>query len=187
MKVLIDTSSLISLVRYYLPFDKEGKLSAFLEEEILSENIIVLDKVLDECKYQGKGQVLAALPFLKTAKYKTDSSTLIPQQKFYKLIDNNFINGSERNRLDEAEYEIQRTKFLKSADLALILYAYTHKDSDHIAIVTEETGYNNDGKTFKKIPEICKSIEISTMNLPGFLKDNQFIDLSVNLTATTLF
>lgn len=32
MKAVIDTSSLVSLVRYFLPFDKEGKLKAFLEE-----------------------------------------------------------------------------------------------------------------------------------------------------------
>lgn len=34
MKAVIDTSSLVSLVRYYLPFDKEGKLKAFIEERI---------------------------------------------------------------------------------------------------------------------------------------------------------
>ena len=56
MKAVIDTSSLVSLVRYFLPFDKEGKLKAFLEENILSGNIIVLEQVAEECKRQGKGQ-----------------------------------------------------------------------------------------------------------------------------------
>lgn len=37
MKVVIDTSSLVSLVRYYLPFDKERKLKSFLEERILAK------------------------------------------------------------------------------------------------------------------------------------------------------
>ena len=103
MKVLIDTCSLISFVRYYLPFDKEGKLLTFLEEQILSKNIIVLDKVITECRRQGKGLVINALPFLRNAKYKTDSTTLIPRPKFYNLIDNNFVIGSEKNHLNQAE------------------------------------------------------------------------------------
>lgn len=187
MKVLIDTCSLISFVRYYLPFGKEGKLLTFLEEQILSKNIIVLDKVITECSRQGKGLVINALPFLKNAKYKTDSTTLIPRPKFYNLIDNNFVIGSEKNRLDQAEYQIERDRFLNSTDLGLILYAYNHKDSETISIVTEETGYSNDGKVFKKIPEICKSIDINTMTLPEFFKSSEILDLSVNLTATTLF
>ena len=81
MKAVIDTSSLISLVRYYLPFDKDGKLRDFLEKQILCENILVIDKVIEECKYQGKGQVIVAFPFLKKARYKTD--TIIASPKFY--------------------------------------------------------------------------------------------------------
>jgi hypothetical protein len=69
MKAVIDTSSLVSLVRYFLPFDKEGKLKAFLEENILSGNIIVLEQVAEECKRQGKGQVIEAFPFIAKPKY----------------------------------------------------------------------------------------------------------------------
>ena len=50
MKAVIDTSSLVSLVRYYLPFDKEGKLTSFLEERILAKKIIVMEEVALECK-----------------------------------------------------------------------------------------------------------------------------------------
>lgn len=71
MKAVIDTSSLVSLVRYFLPFDKEGQLAAFLEERILSGKIIVLEQVVEECKRQGKGQVIDALPFIAKPKYKT--------------------------------------------------------------------------------------------------------------------
>lgn len=35
----------------------------------------------------------------------------------------------------------------------MILYAYNNMDKDPV-IITEETGFNNDGKIFKKIPEI---------------------------------
>ena len=34
MKVIIDTNSLLSLVRYYLPFDKENLLFNFIKEKI---------------------------------------------------------------------------------------------------------------------------------------------------------
>lgn len=187
MKAVIDTSSLISLVRYYLPFDKDGKLKSFLERQILSKSILVLDRVVEECEYQGKGQVMNALPYLKTTKFKTDTSTEIASPKFHRLIDNNFINGSEKNRLSDAEYQIERDEFINSADLALILYAFNRKESDPVIIITEETGFNNDGKVFKKIPEICKSIGITTKTLPEYIYENNLIDLDIDLVPTTLF
>lgn len=187
MKAVIDTSSLISFVRYYLPFDKDDKLKMFLETQILSKNIIVLDKVETECERQGKGQVVTALPFIKQAKYKTSTASLIAPKRFHYLIDNNFINGSEKNRLDEAEYQVVRDNYLQSADCAMILYAYNNKAREDVVIITEETGFNNDGKAFKKIPENCKAIGIITQTLPEFFKTNGIINLSIDVTATTLF
>lgn len=34
MKVVIDTSSLIALVRYYLPFDKDDTLKIFFKKKL---------------------------------------------------------------------------------------------------------------------------------------------------------
>lgn len=126
MKAVIDTSSLLSLVRYYLPFDKEGKLKAFLEERIKAKSLIVLDQVVVECKLIGKGQVIKALPFIDMPKNK-------------------------------------------------------------VVIVTEETGYSNDGKPFKKIPGICETIGVRTLSLPTFLSENNIIDLAVEVQKTSLF
>lgn len=187
MKAVIDTSSLISLVRYYLPFDKGGKFSVFLEEQILAKNILVIDKVVEECELQGKGQVVNAFPFLKKVKYKTNTSTLTAAPKFYNLVDHNFVVGTEKNRLNDAEYQLKRDEFLNSADLRMILYAYNSKDIEPVIIITEETGYSNDGKVFKKIPEICKSIGITTMTLPDFLSKYDVIDFLIDIAATTLF
>ena len=186
MKAIIDTSSLISLVRYYLPFDKGGKLARFLEEQILAKNILVIDKVIEECERQGGGQVLNAFPFLKKAKFKTNTSTLTAEPKFYRLVDNNFVNRSEKNHLNEAEYQLKRDKFLNSADLRMILFAYNNKNTNPV-IITEETEFRNDGKVFKKIPEICKSISIATMSLPAFFSECEVIDFSINVASTTLF
>ena len=187
MKVVIDTSSLLSMVRYYLPFDKEGKLKSFLEDRILSGEIVVLENVVEECKFQGRGQIVAAFPFLDKSRYKTSMTNVPINRKLYNMIDNNFINGSVRARFGEAEYESERNKYIASADFAMILYAYSIKESDNVVIVTEETGYSNDGKPFKKIPDICQSIGISTMNFPTLLSENDTISLSIDVVKTTLF
>lgn len=51
MKVVIDTSSLLSLVRYYLPFDTNKKLYDLIKQEIKNHNIIVIDEVLSESSF----------------------------------------------------------------------------------------------------------------------------------------
>lgn len=186
MKALIDTSSLISLVRYYLPFDIEGKLSGFIKEQVKSGNIIVLDKVAEECKFQSQGLVIHKLPFVNERKYKTTTTTIIPDKRFYNLIDNNFVLGSSKNQLTNAEYLSQKDSYLKSADCSLILYAYMNK-ADDVFIITEETEFSNDGKTFKKIPQNCKQINVQTKSLPAFLQENEIISISVETVSTSLF
>jgi hypothetical protein len=61
---VIDTNSLLSLVRYYLPFDKKGVLFQFIKSKIENGNIIIIDKVLEEWAYNSKGLVLSKLPYL---------------------------------------------------------------------------------------------------------------------------
>ena len=187
MKAVIDTSSLVSLVRYFLPFDKDGKLKGFLEEMILAGKIIILEQVVEECKLQGKGQVIEAFPFLAKAKYKTSIAKQKVNKAIYNLIDNNFINSSVRARLPEAEYQYERDKFMASADFAIMLYAYSIKDKENVVIVTEETGYSNDGKPFKKIPAICGIVGVKTQNFPTFLLENDIISMTVEVTKMSLF
>ena len=45
MKVVIDTSSLMSLVRYYLPFDKKSILFEAIKTKIANGEILVIDKI----------------------------------------------------------------------------------------------------------------------------------------------
>ena len=187
MKAVIDTSSLVSLVRYFLPFDKEGKLNAFLEENIQSGKIIVLEQVAEECKRQGKGQVIEAFPFIAKPKNKTSIAGLQVNKAIYNLIDNNFINASVKAMLPEAEYQLERNKFIASADFAMMLYAYSIKDKENVVIVTEETGFSNDGKPFKKIPDICSIIDVKTQNFPSFLLENDIINMTIEVKKTSLF
>ena len=65
MKVIIDTNSLLSLVRYYLPFDKHKILYNFIKDKIQSGEIIIIDKVHEQCSYISKGIILSKLDFLE--------------------------------------------------------------------------------------------------------------------------
>ena len=64
MRVVIDTSSLLALVRYYLPFDEDDKLKNLLKAKIESGHIIILDKAFIESKRVSKGIILEELDFL---------------------------------------------------------------------------------------------------------------------------
>jgi hypothetical protein len=188
MKVVIDTSSMLSLVRYYLPFDKKGVLLQFIKSKIESGNIIIIDKVLEECKYFSKGLVLSKLPlladkeFLKNAKvpHKTDS-LIIPNTKlFFHQLGHNFLNPSVKKLkgLSEVEFESQKNEFIGSADMKqVILCLHLHAQGESVALVTEESESSNDNKLFKKIPAICKELQIQTMSLPELIEKYEGIDL----------
>jgi hypothetical protein len=57
---------------------------------------------------------------------------------------------------------------LESADTKLLLYCLYNKDKE-IVIVSEETESVNDNKSFKKLPAICKILELKIITLPKFL------------------
>jgi hypothetical protein len=101
MKVAIDTNSLLSLVRYYLPFDKKSVLFNFIKDKFEQGEIIIIDKVFEQCTYNSKGLVIKQLTylsdktFLKSAKlpYKTDTLIAPSPAKFLRQIDNQFVNA----------------------------------------------------------------------------------------------
>lgn len=68
MRAAIDTTSLVSFVRYYLPFDKADKLKKLLEKKFNSGEVIVLDKVFEESGRVAKGIVTEKLDFLDDKK-----------------------------------------------------------------------------------------------------------------------
>jgi len=66
---------------------------------------------------------------------------------------------------------------MKSADYKLIVSAYNYQNDrtlfeDKIWIMTDETEDPNDGKLFKKIPCICKILNIATMTSVDFVRKN---------------
>ena len=189
MRVVIDTCSLLSLARYYLPFDNDQVLYNFIKKRAANNEIIIIDKVFRECGKVAEGLVIDSLhflsekPFTKAAKIPYDTSTLVapdPKDLFHK-IDTLFTNHDiiRKRGLDSAEYESQIYRFIKSADMTQIIFCLRMlEDRVPIALVTEETEYNNDNKPFKKIPAICSELGIRTMTLPEYLKLSEGINLT---------
>ena len=176
MKVVIDTSSLLSLVRYYLPFDKKSILFDVIKSKIANGEILVIDKIIDECAYTAKGIVLSSFEFLtdktfnKTHKLPLNTEFILPPApaKFYRQVDNQFVIGIQRNRLTATQYDSVKNDFMNSADMKLILTSLILKKdfpTEEILLVTEETEVSNDSKVFKKIPAICSQLGIQTINI----------------------
>lgn len=185
MKVIIDTSSLLSLARYYLPFDHKTKLFDFVRSEFENGNIILIDAVYEECEYTAQGLVFKSLAYLSekgfkiTSKLPIKTKDLLPPstKKFYNLLNDNLRTPLSR-KLNDAQFEVNKKEFLETADARMIILALIKKsENKEIAIVTEESELGNDQKAFKKIPAICKILDIEVMTLPDLLKKYQGIDI----------
>lgn len=188
MKVVIDTNSLLSLVRYYLPFDKKGVLFNFFKTKIERGEIIIIDKVLEQSTFISKRIIVQKLDFLndknflKKAKvpYKTDS-LLVPNTKlFFHQLNNVFVNHivKKARNITDVEFENRINAFLNEADMKqIILCLNLIKDGERVVLVTEETENSNDNKLFKKIPAICKELQIETMTLPELIAKYDGIDI----------
>lgn len=180
MKIVIDTNSLLSLVRYYLPFDNENHLINFFQSKIVNGNIVIIDKVYQQCQYQAKGLILEKLGFLKEKDFLKESKQpykttdlLIPNPKiFFHLLDNNFVNSivKKQKKITDAEFEVQKELFLEDADMKLVIASlnFIQKGED-VLLVTEETSSSNDNKLFNKIPLICYELKIATITLPELI------------------
>ena len=188
MKVAIDTNSLLWLVRYYLPFDKKSVLFDFIKAKIKDGEIIIIDKILEECEYTSKGLVLNSIDylteksFLKAHKIPSNTEFILPPSpaKFLRQVENQFVNGVQKNRLTPVEFENRKNDFMNSADIKLILFCLNLKKdnpSEDIYLITEETEDSNDQKVFKKIPAICRVLELETLTLPQMMDKFDKINL----------
>jgi hypothetical protein len=182
MRVVIDTSSLLSLVRYYLPFDTDNILFNAFKTKFESGEIILIDKVFEECRFIAKGIVVSSLKYLDNKKIQVKTEEILPSKKFFNQLENQFINGSIRNKLSDVQFENRKNDFLESADAKLLLYCLKNKDlfEDELFLVTEETEGSNDNKSFKKLPSICKILEIEVKTLPELMKLYNDINFIIN-------
>jgi len=190
MIIVIDTSSLLSLVRYYLPFDKKKILFEIIKTKIANGEILVIDKIIEECEYTSKGIVVETLAYLKdktfnkTNKLPLNTEFILPPApaKFYRMVDNNFVVAVQRARLNDIQYDSLKTDFMNSADIKMILTVLNlknEKPQEDLYLVTEETEISNDHKVFKKIPAICSQLDIKTMNIQQLL--DKFEDFNIEI------
>lgn len=181
MKAVIDTSSLMALVRYYLPFDKDDSLKDFIQKKVESKEIIIIDKVVIESKRNAKGVIAKSLEFIEDKKNQTKTESLLPEPSFLRDLENRLCYASRKNTLTETEFENRKQAFLEDADAKLILFCLSNKgglDLDKLILVTEETKTDNDGKPFKKLPEMCNLLNIEHCSLPTLLENHYNIKLS---------
>lgn len=190
MKVVIDTSSLLSLVRYYLPFDKKNILFEIIKTKIADGEILVIDKIIDECEYTSKAIVITTLSFLKDKSFNKihklplNTEFILPPSpaKFYRMVDNNFVVNVQKARLSETQYDSLKNDFMNSADMKLILTSLNLKKDnpkEEIFLVTEETEVSNDNKVFKKIPAICSQLDVQTINIQQLI--DKFDEINIEI------
>lgn len=186
MKTIVDTSSLLALVRYYLPFDINNTLYNHLKTEILEKRIIIVNNVIEESKYISKKIIREKLVYLfdsslKSCLIKEDNMVFLkPPKTFFNDLDNRFLVNGVKSKLRKEEYDNLRNKFLNSADSQIILYAdYLKRTNEDVQVLTEETPTSNDGKIFKKIPSICKMINVEALSLPKYLESLSDISIEV--------
>jgi hypothetical protein len=187
MKVVIDTNSLLSLVRYYLPFDKKLVLFNFFKHKIEEGEVIIIDKVFEQCSYIANGLVIKKLDFLsdrtfqKANKFPYKTETLIAPSpaKFLRMMENQFVVTVQRRKLTDVEFENQKNSHLNDADIKqIILCLHLVNEEEGVVLVTEETADSNDSKLFKKIPAICKELDIKTMALPELIEQYKGLELN---------
>lgn len=173
MKIIVDTSSWLALVRYYIPFDPDSNIYLFFKNRIENGTIILIDEVHQECSFVAKKIVPQNLSFFNDKKNITKTNDLFPSRKFFNLLDNQFSVQPLKSRLSEVEYENRKETFLKSADSKIILKAQKFINEEKIEktiVVSEETTSANDQKLFKKIPAICNILKIECITLPELLE-----------------
>ena len=174
MKYLFDTSSLLAISRYYLPFDREKKLYKRICARFLAGDIVILDTILNEGRYVAQGVILRSFPFLLDKKdLIINTSDLLPfsTRKFDNLVNNNFSVSALVNN-GKVDFSMLKQNFLASGDGKIIVYAYNkmHEGEKGFCVVTEETPFPNDGKVFKKLPALCDIIDVPHMNVVSLLE-----------------
>ncbi|RPH34405.1 MAG: DUF4411 family protein [Bacteroidales bacterium] len=181
MRVVIDTSSLLALVRYYLPFDKDNLLKNLLIKKVENKEIVILDKVAIESKRTARGVIVEKLEFIEDKKNQIKTDTLLPEVSFLRDLENRLCYAARKNILTDIQFDNRKKEFLESADAKLILFCLTNKDQlglDKTIVVTEETKADNDNKVFKKLPELCSLLGIDHCNITVLLKNHYNLKLS---------
>lgn len=180
MEYYFDTSSLVTLARYYHPFDKSGGLYGFLQAKFQEKEIVILDAILNEVRFTSQGLALKIYTFIEENKdLIVDTRELMPYstKKFDNMVNNNFSIAALVRNIGADNFSVMKQQFLNSGDgkLVLTMFNRLHDDKDAaVCIVTEESRYGNDGKVFKKIPALCDVVDAKCMTVVDYLAQTPF-------------
>ncbi len=176
MKTIIDTSSLVCMAQSYHPFDCTEALESYLRNEMEMGTLILLDKIVDEIRNVSQGIAYNTFTCMQDKKLVRSTIDLMPTSKFYNMLDNSFVDRSYKKLKledDEDAYMDAREAYVRGADCTMIVYAMKEQTTlEPIQILTEETPYQNDGKLFRKIPFICNTLNIPTINVVDYFKQH---------------
>lgn len=186
MTAIIDTSSLMAIARYYLPFDQNNNLKSLLQSHFDNDSFVVIDQVFSESRFQAKGIIINELDFISKASKKIiNTEEVLPNRAFFNMLENQFCDKDilRLRNLSPAEFESEKNRYLQGADAKIILYAQKlirqgNLIPDKVIVVTEESATGNDGKLFRKIPAICGQLNIECCTLPVLFKDHYEIKFS---------
>jgi hypothetical protein len=180
-KLVIDSDSIINFFKYY-SFDKNEngiineKLIEFIISKIENNEIIVIDKVFNELH---RPETIDIKKVIK--KDVVDSIYLFP--KVENLIDEFYIKSNERfwgNDKELIKTEIRKHENTY-ADLYLIALCMELLENNNKVILISEETLSRDDKLVKKIPTICRNLNIKCEDLPfmlfSFYKDKLIFDL----------
>ena len=184
MRFAIDTSSLLAITRYYLPFDRDSLLKNLLLKKVKNKEIIILDEVAIESKRTAQGVIVKNLDFVDNKEYQLKTDLLLPTQKFLNDLENRLCYAVKKKELSDAEFENRENQFLKSADAKLVIFCLSNKNQlglDNHIVVTEETRAENDNKLFKKIPEMCNLLGIEHCNVTALLKEYYHVKMDMSI------
>lgn len=176
MKTIVDTSSLVRMAQSYWPFDHTGALEAFLSRRMAQGELLLIDEVVGEIKYVSQGVAYNTFKCLRDKAHQISTINLQPPQKFYRMLDNNFVDQEyKKTKLqgDEDAYQNAREEYLRSTDCRIVVYAMCELARRPIQVLTEESANQNDGKLFRKIPFICQQLGIPTLNAVEYFKQHE--------------
>jgi len=100
------------------------------------------------------------------------------------MLESNFTIEVQKKKLTDSQFEAYKANYLnKDADSIIINYCESFQYDNSlmpnvVSLITEESFKNNDNKPFKKLPFICKEMNIACNNLVYLLKDAYGLKLS---------
>ncbi|NVK04924.1 MAG: DUF4411 family protein [Flavobacteriia bacterium] len=174
MKYIFDTNTLVNLYRYvYQICENKDDLIEFFENMVADEEVLVLEKVLEECSYHQRTLKGELFPIFDTdAHFIVNKSGIIATGEFISELDKHLLTreGALLKKSEITAFEARRTNFLRSADAQMVIYALDLiAMGESVTIVSEESRRQNDGKEFKKLPIICDHFKVSVCSLADFL------------------